>query len=240
LKSETLPPNKLIVFDAWSDYGHFRNYTSTSPLTYPFPPRTALTGLIAALLGYEKDSYHQFFNEGSAFALQLLNPVKKIKIGHNLIDTKIGLYLWKTEGQRTQIPFEYLKNPKFRIYVWLNGELFDKLKNLLKEHQSIYTPYFGIASCISNFELIGVYAVKEKRVNGGIIHIKSVIPLLDDYNFEVEEGKKYGRIRLPYLMNEERVVLKFLDFIYEEDGNPIAISKGNYYETNSGERIVLF
>jgi CRISPR-associated protein Cas5h len=48
--------DKVLVFDIWSDYAHFRRgYTTTSPLTYPFPTRTALTGIVAAILGLEID-----------------------------------------------------------------------------------------------------------------------------------------------------------------------------------------
>ena len=46
---------KVLVFDIWSEYGHFKKpYTTTSPLTFSIPSRTALTGIIGAILGIEK------------------------------------------------------------------------------------------------------------------------------------------------------------------------------------------
>ncbi|MEM2914796.1 MAG: type I-B CRISPR-associated protein Cas5b [Candidatus Bathyarchaeia archaeon] len=245
-KTRTMCLKKIIVFDVWSDYGHFRNYTTTSPLTYPIPPRTALTGLIAAFLGFDKHktNYQQLFNkEECALALQLLNPVKKIRIAHNLIDTKMGLYLWQAKGQRAPTLYEYLKNPKYRLYVWVRDQLYEKLEELLKNHRSVYTPYFGTANCICNFKWIKTYDlndVKQKEANGKKVYIESIVPLLEDYEIEVEEGRKYGRMRLPYLMSVDRVILKFLDFIYEEEGSPIAIKKGSYYEVADKTRIIPF
>ena len=59
--------NKLIAFDIWGDYGYFRRgYTSTSTITYPFPSRTTLAGLISGILGLEKDSYHDIFSENNS------------------------------------------------------------------------------------------------------------------------------------------------------------------------------
>ena len=74
--------NKLIAFDIWGDYGYFRRgYTSTSTITYPFPSRTTLAGLISGILGLEKDSYHDIFSENnSELGLRILNPIKKINI----------------------------------------------------------------------------------------------------------------------------------------------------------------
>ena len=81
---------KLLAFDIWGDYGYFRRgYTSTSTITYPFPSRTTIAGLISGIVGLEKDSYHDFFNENnSKIGLRILNPIKKMNINLNYINTK--------------------------------------------------------------------------------------------------------------------------------------------------------
>ena len=87
--------NKLIAFDIWGDYGYFRRgYTSTSTITYPFPSRTTLAGLISGILGLEKDSYHDIFSENnSELGLRILNPIKKININLNYTNTKDSILL---------------------------------------------------------------------------------------------------------------------------------------------------
>ena len=86
---------KLIAFDIWGDYGYFRRgYTSTSTITYPFPSRTTIAGLISGILGLEKDSYHDIFSENnSKLGLRILNPIKKININLNYINKKEGFLL---------------------------------------------------------------------------------------------------------------------------------------------------
>ncbi|MGC9203091.1 MAG: CRISPR-associated protein Cas5, partial [Thermoproteota archaeon] len=137
----------VLVADFWSDYAFFRRgYSTTSPLTYPFPPRTAISGLIACIVGMDWNEYYskvedKFSQENSLFSIQLLNPIKKIRINQNLIDTKQGFYLWdivlKKQEPRTQIPFEYIKDPKYRIFVWFkNKDLFNLLHEMLEAHKS--------------------------------------------------------------------------------------------------------
>ena len=48
---------KIIVFDIKGKFAHFRKfYTNSSSLTYGIPPRTAICGILAAILGLERDS----------------------------------------------------------------------------------------------------------------------------------------------------------------------------------------
>ena len=53
---------KYLVFDISASYGHFKKpYTTTSPLTYSIPTRTAVTGIIAAMLGLGKEEHLKHF-----------------------------------------------------------------------------------------------------------------------------------------------------------------------------------
>jgi len=237
--------DRVLVFDVWGDYAHFRRgYTTTSPLTYPFPSRTTLAGLISAILGLPRDSYYKLFGkDNSAFALQILNPIRKIKITQNLIDTKTGFYLWDNKGQRTQIPFEFIKKPKYRLYVWLEGEKFEDLINLIRGHNSVYTPYLGISECIANFEIFkdGMFEVEKKRVDGGEgVEIYSIIEKGKAKVRGGERGKKYGIVKVPGFMNQDRSVSKYMEFYYEEDGKPLTITEGGYYTLKGGDVSVIF
>ena len=71
--------DQVLVFDIWGEYAHFRKYyTTTSPLSYSLPTRTALTGLIGAITGFKKDEYLKHFTKDQAFiAVRLLKPIKK-------------------------------------------------------------------------------------------------------------------------------------------------------------------
>lgn len=230
--------DKVVVFDIWGDYGFFRRgYTATSPLTYPFPPRTTLAGMIAAILGIERNKYHGLFTmEDSALALQVINPIKKIRFRQNLINTKEGFYLWDINGQgRTQVTFEYLRDPRYRIYAWLKGNQFAKLEGMLKEHKSVYTPYLGISEHIANFGYIGTFNVKSKEAKGEEVDISSIMACRT-IEIKQQPGRKYNKVRTPGFMDENRVVKKFLDFIFEDEGKTIKITEGEYHTVDFKEK----
>lgn len=217
----------------WGDYAHFRRgYTTTSPITYPFPSRTTLSGIISAILGYERDSYYDNFTEdNSLFAIQILRPIKKIKINLNLIDTKIGFYLWDCKGQRTQISYEFIKKPYYRFYIGTeNQEIFHKLFKSISNHNSVYTPYLGISECISDFKGVWdiVCPIERKKINCDPIDIHSIIPK-DKAKLKIEINKIYGTVKLPGFFEKDRTVRKYFEFYYEENGMPIKIVDGTYY-----------
>jgi CRISPR-associated protein Cas5h len=220
---------KLLVFDVWGDFAHFRRgYTTTSPLTFSIPPRTSLCGLISAILGLEKENneYLKYFTLDKAkIGLRLLKPVKKVNIAENLIDTKtakgIGMNLIKN---RTQIRFEFLKKQRYRVYFWHSDEkLYGQLKENLSKHKTKYTLCLGLSENIANFKFKGEFDTRLKNSNDKLLHIHSVIPtkklLKNGINFD--NGWEYFSVRIPVEMSQERIVTKYSDIIFERNGKPI-------------------
>lgn len=225
------------MFDVWGDYAHFRRfYTTTSPLSFPIPPRTALCGLIGAIIGLEKEDndYLNYFSTNFAFiALKLLNPIKKTIIAENLINTKpgvvkgLGMNLIDRKAGRTQIRFEFLKNQKYRLYFYCpDGEdgLYQKLKYNLTNHKTKYTPCLGLSENIANFEFIGEFEIKKLSPSNDPISISTVIPLQktsSENGIYFEPEGEYFAIRIPVELNTERVVTKYSDIIFDRNGRPI-------------------
>lgn len=234
--------DKTVVFDIYGNYGYFRRgYTTTSTISYPFPSRTTLTGIVSGMLGYDRDSYYDIFGpKNSAFALQIINPIKKMRMNLNLIDTKTGFILSDNKGQRTQLPAEFLKDVKYRIYLWLDDDsIMNDILTSLSNHKSVYTPYLGISECLANFKLLenDFIEPKEISVNGEGIRIDSIVPT-GKAEIKIESRKKYGIIKSPAFMNAERVVEDFQEFYYEENGDNIIIVDGKYHSI--GEANVIF
>ena len=126
---------KCLVFEIKSDYGHFRKfYTTSSPLTFSIPPRTTVAGMISAVIGLDKEEYLKHFSKKDAkIAIQITSPVNKTRISYNLINTKTANMYSKIKD-RTQVTFELLKNPKFRIYFsHNNSEIYNKFKSFLEQ-----------------------------------------------------------------------------------------------------------
>jgi CRISPR-associated protein Cas5h len=113
------------------------------------------------------------------------------------------------------------------VYLWLK-EMFEEFLQLVKEHKSVYTPYLGISECIMNFRYVGIFKVEPKSTNGHPIEISSIIKDGKEMEYIPEEGKKYGRIKIPGFMDHDRNITEFLDIVYEENGKTIKISRGKY------------
>lgn len=233
----------LLVFDVWGDYAYFRRgYTTTSTISYPFPSRTTIAGFIASILGYPRDSYYDLFNEdNSKFGLKIINPIKKTRINLNYVNTKNSMVLFEIDGnsKRTQVPAEFLKDVKYRIYLSLKDkDIMNKLYFLLKEHKSVYTPYLGISECLANFSLCGNGLYSAEILKGESVNIDSII-LKDSGNIQIESGKQYGVVKSPGFMNNDRSVSSFIEYYYESKGNSIKLDSCEYYKVG-GDNVILY
>jgi len=230
----------VLVFDVWSEYAYFRKFfTTTSPLTFSLPPRTALCGLMGAILGLSKDTYLKKFPKKDArFAIRLLNPVKKVRFSENLIDTE-SVSTMNVIKQHTRIQFEFLKDAKYRIYFSHSDPgIYSSVLEMISGHKCIYTPCLGISEHIANFEFIGEYPLDRKESPAEII-LDSVIPKDQIREIRFETGKEYMTETLPNEMTEDRIVNEYQQFMFERNCKPISAKVNHYYELGSHERILF-
>lgn len=237
---------KTLVFDVFGDFGHFKKfYTTSSPLTFSFPPPPTVRGMLGAITGAEKDQYLEVFShERCRIAVRILSPVKKIRMGLNHINTK-GNY-WApikkgTHEARTQIRTEFLKNPAYRLYVTHEDEkIFSYLVENVKFHKTVYTLSLGLSELLADFRYVGVMDFKE--VHGGCGNITTVLPMhaVEQYGITFEEDKKYFKEKISVEMTGDRVVEKYEDVIFEVQGRPILARTNICWEAEDGERIIFF
>lgn len=235
--------NNLLVFDVWGEYAHFRKYyTTTSPLTFSIPPRTAICGLIAGIIGIDKKEYLKHFSKKQAdIAIRILSPIKKVRIAENLIDTKLAPMMSRIKT-RTQIRFEFLKDAKYRIYFrHTNQELHDKMRDFLEHHKCVYTPCLGLSEHIANFEYIGEMKKCNEISEEGFVKIDSVIPIPNGSRIEIDfenNGEYFSEI-IPIEMEEDRTLREYCKVAFERNGAPISAKVGKFLEIDSNERIVF-
>ena len=235
----------VLTFDISADFGHFRKFYSTSsPLTYSIIPPTSFYGIIGAVIGLEKEGnkYLQYINhETTKIAIQPINPVKKIRLGLNHINTKGNVWIPKhrREGARTQIRTEFLRFPRFRCYVHLyNEELFQQLVHNVKEHKNVYTVSMGLSECIANIEFVSLETFKNKT-DEGAVEIVTAIPDRLLQSLEIEAGKEYFKERLPIEINCERIISHYDEVLFEATGQPITASVTTYWTNEQGKNIVF-
>jgi len=231
---------KVLVFDVWSEYAHFRKFfTTTSPLTFSLPPRTALCGLMGAILGLSKETYLSKFPKKDAFfAIKLLNPVKKVRFSENLIDTE-SISTMNVIKQHTRIKFEFLKDAKYRIYFsHSDPDLYSSALEMISGHKCVYTPCLGISEHIANFGYVGEYSLIKKENPDGV-SIDSILPKEQIQKIHFEDGMEYMTETLPNEMTEDRTVNEYQQFMFERNCKSIRASVNYYYEMRNNERILF-
>lgn len=237
---------KVLVFDIWSDYGHFRKpYTTTSPLTFPFPPRTAIAGIISAILGKDKNDVScQSLESHISIAIHPDYPVKKIRVGENLVQVpkKLAIHdLNQLKNKLNQIRYEFLKDPRYTLYFsHSDSEIYETLKQHLEEHTSIYTPYLGISELIANFEYLGEFETNEVTGNGSV-EINSVLPKkhITTDSIELTDNAEYFNVRMPNRMTNKRVTEEYIEIIFERNGQPIKAKPDKYWQLENGKNIIF-
>jgi len=235
--------NKIIIFKLWGDYAHFKKfYTTTSPLTFEFPPPPTLFGIISAIIGLDKSEYLDYFQNPADFklAVKIINPIKKVRWTENLIDTK--QHFWRIKN-RTQIRTEFLKDPAYLIYFSHNDSLiYEHLNVNLQKHQSVYSVCLGLSELLANFEYVSETKIKP-ATSSQEINLQSVLPesyLNDKMSISFEGNREIFKINYPILMQSDRIVNKREDILFERNGKPIGCKLKRYWETEQGEIIVFF
>jgi CRISPR-associated protein Cas5h len=165
---------ETIGFRVSAELAMFRKwYTTTSSVSYHFPPPTSIVGMIGAMIGIPKESLWKTF-EGD-IAIVIDNPIKVIQQGVNYINTKEN----KNNSFRIRVLHHYLYNPSYLIFY--RGPLAPKIRTFLRERKSIYPLYMGQAYNLSVIEPI---IVQEQQELDGDYASSTVVNYIDKINWE--------------------------------------------------------
>jgi len=244
---------KTLVFDLEGSFAHFRKfYANSTSLSYEFPPRTAVCGMIAAILGIERDQYYTLFAETEAFiAVQILRPTKRISQTVNYMWVKSLKDLNGSAG-RMQIPLEWVVRREgvgsgllaYRIYfAHRNPDVQQKMTSLLSREHTCYPLYLGITEAPAAVRYVGEAEAVEVASNGQPVEIVTVCPihLLEDITYPQFKDKKrmYMRDRIPCAFDQNRKLAGITQVIYEPGGQGVmAIPKKSFVRLAAKEQSV--
>lgn len=226
--------NKFIIFDISGEFAHFRKFnTTTSPLTYPVPPRTTLAGMLGAIIGIDRFSFYEIFSREKAFiAVQIIKPIRKTSHAFNLVDTKRSFF---NIANRTQIEFELIQNAHYRIFVSvLDKKIYSLLNKNISLNQTYFTPYLGLSQFTAKTEFITESEGKNKEANSytdiitalNLSHCKKENPIEFDYTSKYSSNTMAIEMQLEE--NNKRIVTEFGDVLVELEGKPIKARVNNY------------
>jgi len=239
--------DKLLIFDIQGPVAHFRKfYTNSSSLSYAFPPRTTITGLIAGILGRERDSYYdEFGSEYCKIAISVRTSSRKIMQTVNYVRTKALGELNLSAGH-TQVPLEIVlpsqnyQKLKYRVYFYHSGKTLLELKEALESGKFVYPPYLGLSEFIAEVKFIDSIEENQiSRFSNPVTPVEIVTAVnVEQISkggliFEPGPGKtfQYMKERMPLEFDSARKLRKASSFIYEKNYNKAKLKiKDNYYK----------
>ena len=224
---------ELIIFDLVGKMAHFRKYyTNSSSLTYYFPPRTTIIGLIAGIIGFKRNSYYNIFSKEKTFlAFSIKSKIKKIIETVNYVKAVEISEINLSRREHTQIPIEIILPLdlndliRYRIYFYHNDkDIYMKLLESVKENKIIYPPYLGISEFLAKVEFIDV--VKPEILKNKKVIIDSVINLdyIKNGKLVQRDGSVYIKERMPYDFDQDRKLKETpKDFIIELNNGKVEV-----------------
>lgn len=234
---------RCIVFDIWGTYGHFRKpYSTNSSLSYFFPTKPTIVGILAAIVGFQKDSYYGLIDTMKVSLI--IRDKEKLRKGIftiNYENTKKSFF------ENSPVNVELLLNPKYTIFLYIDENLSkenEKLKNFysfllnnLKKHQSAYTVSLGSAFCIANFKFFEeMEAIHEKEKD---IIINSIFPKTIGNKIKISKDNHIIIENMPYILDNNRKPIEFMDFYADIRGDGLILKDGSYYKVGN-ENVIFF
>lgn len=240
-------PDECIVIDISGEFGHFRKPSTTSPAqTFGIPPRTTVAGMLAGMLGMERDSYYELFNrENSSIAVSMEYSLRRLSVGINILTTdgpakspnsaRPGKHI---TGHRQQNVFEVVCDPVYRIYVSVDHEtVMDRMEEIFAAGKSIYTLSLGLSEYLATYEYIGRFDVNAEF---GRATIRSAVPG-DEVDLIPSSDASYVTERSPAFITSHKDGRKAdgsQRLTYDRNGGPIELRETVYAGIN-GDAVVF-
>lgn len=218
-----------VVFDCASDIAMFRKpYTTTSSVSFAFPPPTAVAGLIAAVIGLEngaeKRSDTAAYWEGlpgTQIAVAIRKPLKWLRASLNFWNVKNP-----AKAPHIQVKHQFVSFPEYRIYV--RGGVEEKLSEKLKNGEFIYTPFLGTAYAIASLKYVG--SCNDVDVAETSVSLSSMLPFRDGDGIKVDfaAGQKVFKERVPFEFSKDRKFQCSITVLYSDSSKTLNLKeRGN-------------
>lgn len=229
---------KVLIFDLVGSFAHFRKfYTNSSSLSYHFPPRPTLEGIIAAMIGLDRDSYYDLFLPSKCLiAVSTKNSTRTIMQTVNYLSVK-GQGDFSGRGHRTQVPIEIVvpenihEELRYRVYFYHdNIDLTREVGERIRHSNFHYPISLGPANflCHANFVAEGdmLTYIENRNINDNI-EIINPIPVEAIHHFGLlnnrEISHKFVQDIFPFHFESGRMPGKNIKLVYEKDYTPVKI-----------------
>lgn len=225
-----------VLFRVSGRWAHFKKpETNNNPLTHDFITKTALLGLMGAVLGVERRAMRPLFPQWSddlLYGVQVLATVKKESWSFTMREVA-------NQNNKAPKPMELLKNPDFLVALACRNpnslEEFQQFVTYLQNSRACYTPVLGLHNCAAELEFVssgdftassGAYATKgfAPRTHG-----------LNRANLNFDDFR-LGFERIPTHQNDDfwNRPEKYVEVCYPDAGREIALNDGDFFRFADG------
>lgn len=217
--------------------------------TYGNIHKIALLGILGAVLGLKgyndqnkEDIYPEFYEKLKDINVGIvpLNDKGYIPKKVQTFNNSVG-YASKEQGGNLIVKEQWLEDPKWEIYILLNGDIENQLKDRMVNYNFKFLPYLGKNDHIANIENIELIkdvkkVGKLKKLNS--LYIKDYFSFSEntfdfdeDEDDELEDIWKYEEM-LPIILEEKTNKYELKSFVYTN----LLIESSSYdliYECNN-------
>ena len=237
---ESSHPERCLSFTIRGPWGHFRRIEGNIvKQTYRIIPRTTIAGLLAAVVGIERDGYYDLFapNE-SAIAIEPVREIRTINMPMNTLSTasgnlqslngrgKISVKLPDPTTLRQQHNYEVLVEPAYRIEISLSDdEWYSELRAMLEAGKSHYVPSLGLSEHLAEIKYHGEFAV-DAGPDGESVAVDSAVPNAVD-DVVLDAGTRCQIEESPAFMRADaggRTTTRFTTYTYNPDAEPLTVT----------------
>jgi CRISPR-associated protein Cas5h len=204
-----------VVAFTWSaKVGHFlRAEANANGVTYPVPPRTALLGLVGAVLGLGKDSSQQLLAEarlavGGELPRRFWHKTNVRKDPPAPLPFRVKATDKGTDKEQRnfRFPQEWLWRPRFRVWAALPEPHHADLAGRLRDRRWHFGPCMGLAEMLADLSEVSEYDVE--RLPPGVHQVQTVAPqdgIRVDTAQACANGLTLHTLRMPVSATTDRV-----------------------------------
>lgn len=244
---------RVISFHIKGKMAHFRRYYSnSSALSYSIPPRTTIVGMIAGLMGYERDSYYEIFSpEHCKIAVGVGSRIKKQVQKLNLLMVKKPNDLNASQEHHSQTSTEIIMPENIRsdvvdYQIWMNHTNPDIMDQFFELFSEVGYKTKGVSLALGTAQnlawLENGHVLNGDEKGEGEVAIHSVIPVkrLGQLNFTNEEIVHYRLLKedIPFSFNSDRQLEDKGDVVINMASSPIFAHVSNHINLENGDSVV--
>ena len=249
--SSAVGARPAVVFEYAGRFGHFlRAEASVSALSYPVPPRTALLGMIGAVLGLEKDMPQVELKDAW---IAVSGPIPethwhKVKLRKDLPAPLSRRIKAGAPGQKnpkpeqaTLIKQEWLFEPRYTVTACLPEKHHAEFASRVREKRWHYSPCMGLSEMAAWLELVdeGTAAALPPGNDVSCASVARRDGAVLDGRRTLEASGNGGPLailpqRMPREVTEDRI-FTHADYLIERSGLPIPLRAESAYEIRTND-----